>query len=636
MTQPGPLLLNIAKGELVNYNEQEYVVLKVLDLTKVLARNVSTKDTEVVEIRHLLPWVIKSSNENEKKDIDLQDVPEHDWDEARLRLEAVRPMLVRHERGSGLVERVSKETGYSPATLYRWRDIYSCSGLLSSLLPTKRSGGQGKGRISKEVEAIIEHTLENFYLTDQRQSIKETVDKIRGLCDKANLPMPHWNTVKNRIDWKSERERYERRYSKRAARQAFDPNEGSVPNADWPLALVQIDHTPLPVMIVHEVNRRSIGRPYVTFCIDVYSRMITGMCLSLEAPSALTAGLCISHSILPKEKWLSEDIGLPNVEWPCWGVMGILHMDNAREFRGKMMKDACLEYNIDLQFRPAKTPHYGGHIERLMGTASKKLNTLEGATFSGPKERGEYKSEERATMTLHELEQWLVLFVAKYHRSEHSGINNELPVERYRKGLLGGDGKLPRGLPARRLDEEKVRLDFMPLIERTVQSYGVVIDDLHYFADVLRPWVNSRDPDQPKISRLFKFKRDPHDISRLYFFEPNIKRYYVIPYRDVGLRPISLWEYKAAHKAAKDAGVKQINERIIFGFADQQLEIQDQAALKTKVARRGDQRKIEHAKARKKREKDLPLVIKTEAPPAMPPMISGYDPNRTSSFEDEE
>lgn len=270
-----------------------------------------------------------------------------------------------------------------------------------------------------------------------------------------------------------------------------------------------------------------------------------------------------------------------------------------------------------------------------MGTSSEKLKTLEGATFSNPKERGEYDSEERATMTFHDLEQWLVAFIVKYHRTPHQGIDGEAPIDRYRRGLLGGDGKLPRGMPARRLDEEKVRIYLMPFIERTVQSYGVLIDDVHYFADVLRPWVNSMDPETPKLKRLFKFRRDPHDISRLYFFDPISKRYYVIPYRDAGLPPISLWDFQTARKAAKKSVVKDFNERIIFEFANRQQEIQEQAGLKTKAARREDQRKIQHAKARKKREKYLPSVIKTEAA-AMPPVIPGYDPNRTSSYEDDE
>lgn len=635
MAKSSSTLFQIENGEMVNYNGQEYVILRVIDLNKVLAKGIANNNTEVLEIQHLTPWVVKQEGKSDKQDLDLTCIPEEELQFARERLRIIEPLLSRNSRGSAAVGKIAQESGYGVATIYRWIRAYKNSGLLSDLLPDKPGWKSGKWRLNEQVEAIITNTIHAYYLTDQKRSVASTKEEIRRLCVNAGFPQPHWETVKRRIDAISERERFEKRYSKRAARQIFDPNEGTAPNADWPLALVQIDHTPLPVMIVHDVTRRSIGRPYVTLSIDVYSRMVTGMELSLEVPSAMSAGLCVAHSILPKEKWLAEDIGLPDVEWPCWGVMDILHMDNAREFRGLMLKDACLEYNIDPQFRPVKTPHYGGHIERLMGTASEKLKTLEGATFSNPKARGEYDSEDRATMTFHDLEQWLVVTIAKYHRSPHSGINEEAPIDRYRKGLLGGDGKLPRGLPARRLDEEKVRIDFMPFIERTVQSYGVVIDKLHYFADVLRPWVDAPDPERPKSSKLFKFRRDPHDISRLYFFDPTAKRYYVIPYRDSSLPPISLWDFRNASAAAKKAGVKETNERIIFEFANKLREIEDDAGMKTRAARREDQRKIQHAKARKKREKDLPKTMKTEAP-AMPPVIPGYDPTRTSFFEDEE
>lgn len=635
MAKSSTYLFQITKGELVNYNGQEYVLLKVIDLNKVLAQNLISKTTEVLDIKDLTPWVVNQKEETEKSEFDLADIPEVEWQFARERLKIIEPLLSRKVSGAAAAEEIAKQAGYGVATIYRWVRAFKNSGLLSALLSDKPGWTTGKWRSNPEVEAIIKDQINSYYLTDQKRSIASLTKEIQRLCVNAGLSKPHWETVKRRIDAIDERERFEKRYSKRAAKQIFEVNEGTVPNAGWPLALVQIDHTPLPVMIVHDVTRRSIGRPFVTFSIDVYSRMITGMELSLEAPSAMSAGLCLAHSILPKDKWLSEDVGLPNVEWPCWGVMGILHMDNAREFRGEMIKEACMEYDIDPQFRPVKTPHYGGHIERYMGTASEGLKTLEGATFSNPKERGEYDSEEKATMTFHELEQWLVLFIAKYHRTPHRGINNETPIDRYRKGLLGGDGILPRGLPSRRLDEEKVRIDFMPIVERTVQSYGVVIDELYYFADVLRSWVNTTDPQNPRSSRLFKFRRDPHDISRLYFFDPISKRYFVIPYRNTSFPPISIWEFNDAYKAAKKAGVKKVNENIIFDMLNQQREIQDQAGLKTKVARREDQRKIQHDKARKKRERDLPKTMKTEAP-TMPPIIPGYDPSRKSHFDDEE
>lgn len=636
MNKPTAALLQLSKGELVNYNGQECVILKPIDLTKVLVHNSSTKNTEILEIKHLVPWRVNQEDSKEVvKDVELTGVTEEEWQVARDRLKIIKPLLVRRMSGEANAQKIANQSGHGVATIYRWLHRYKSSGLLSDLLPEKPGWKTGKWRLSEEVEAIIKDSVENYHLSDQKHSIADTTEYIQTLCENAGLPKPHWETVNRRINEISIRERMERREGKRVAIQLLDPIEGTVPNADWPLALTQIDHTPLPVMVVHDVTRRSIGRPFVTFNIDVHSRMVQGMHASLDPPSAMSAGLCLAHSILPKEKWLAEDIGMPDAEWPCWGVMGILHMDNAREFRGNLIKDACLEYGIDPQFRPVKTPRYGGHIERLMGTASQKLKKVEGATFSNPKERGDYDSEGRAILTMHELEQWLVTMIVKYHRSPHEGIGGEAPIDRYRRGLLGGGGKLPRGLPARRLDEEKVWIDFMPFIERTVQNYGVVIDDIYYFADVLRPWVNAPDPDQPKLKRLFKFRRDPRDISRLYFFDPNIKRYYVIPYRDVGLPPISIWDYRTAHKSAVDAGVKNLNERIVFEFANKQQAIQDEAALKTKVARRNDQRQREHTKARNKTEKILSKTFKTESP-AIPPTFPGYDSKRQNVFEDDE
>lgn len=632
MPKPPQRMLILQEGEIVKYGGQEYAILKIADLDRVLAKNLDTGKSEMLRVWELSPSTPEDEEARPDPARELADVSDEDWAYAKRCLEIIKPLLSRRQRGTNLVDKIAGETGVSRATLYRWQRYYRNTGLLSSLLPTKRSGGRGKGRLMAEVEAIIDDVVQNYYLTDQQPTIQDVAGEIRRLCDQAGLPMPHEHTVRKRIGWIEERERISRRRGRRAAIMQFEPNEGTVPDADWPLAVVQIDHTKVNVIVVHEVSRQPIGRAWITLVIDVYSRMILGMYLTLDAPSAMSAGMAVSHAILPKERWL-EELGLDNVEWPCWGVMGVIHMDNAKEFRGDMLKVACNEYGIDLLLRPVKTPHYGGHIERLMGTVSKELTKLPGATFSNPKERGEYDSEGRAVMTLKELEQWLVLFVAKYHHRLHGGIGMS-PLQKYREGLLGGNGRPPRGLPARRIDEEKVRLDFMPFVERTVQAYGVVVDDVHYFSDVLRPWVGASDPNNPKASRLFRFKRDPRDISQLYFLDPISERYFAVPYRDASLPPISLEELREARKAAKDAGYKDPDERILFDLVARQRDIVDQAAEKTKSARAQQQKRLNHEKARKQKAKDIPKTTAT-AKPAEPPVIPGYDPAPNEFFDDE-
>lgn len=632
MPKPPQRMLILQEGEIVKYGGQEYAILKIADLDRVLAKNLDTGKSEMLRVWELSPSTPEDEEARPDPARELADVSDEDWAYARRCLEIIKPLLSRRQRGTNFVDKIAAETGVSRATLYRWQRYYRNTGLLSSLLPTKRSGGRGKGRLMAEVEAIIDDVVQNYYLTDQQPTIQDVAGEIRRLCDQAGLPMPHEHTVRKRIGWIEERERISRRRGRRAAIMQFEPNEGTVPDADWPLAVVQIDHTKVNVIVVHEVSRQPIGRAWITLVIDVYSRMILGMYLTLDAPSAMSAGMAVAHAILPKERWL-EELGLHDVEWLCWGVMGAIHMDNAKEFRGDMLKVACNEYGIDLLLRPVKTPHYGGHIERLMGTVSKELTKLPGATFSNPKERGEYDSEGRAVMTLKELEQWLVLFVAKYHHRLHGGIGMS-PLQKYREGLLGGNGRPPRGLPARRIDEEKVRLDFMPFVERTVQAYGVVVDDVHYFSDVLRPWVGASDPNNPKASRLFRFKRDPRDISQLYFLDPISERYFAVPYRDASLPPISLEELREARKAAKDAGHKDPDERILFDLVARQRDIVDQAAEKTKSARAQQQKRLNHEKARKQKAKDIPKTTAT-AKPAEPPVIPGYDPAPNEFFDDE-
>ncbi|MDD5249054.1 MAG: Mu transposase C-terminal domain-containing protein [Rhodocyclaceae bacterium] len=623
--------LELRKGQLVAAGDQEYMVAHITGLDQVVARNLASGQLETVPMSQLRP-VLPKMEKAPPKDRDLADVSHDDLATAKYRYETIKPLLKHRARGAAQAEGIAKKLEVSVTTVYRWRKAYLSTGLLSSLLPYHPDGGHRKSRLKDaNKEEALTKAVHDYYLTDQKPSKKATHEHLKTLFGEGEKP-PSMKTLRRRIAWREPRDVVAAREGERAASLQFDPNEGQITDANWPLAMVQVDHTLLPVMLVHEVTRRPICRPWVTFAIDVFSRVVPGMYLSLDHPSAMAAGMCISHSILPKEKWLA-DRGI-DAQWPCWGVMGSLHMDNAKEFRGNMLRAACDDYRIDLHLRPVKKPHYGAHIERLMGTVSEELKKVPGATFSGPKEKGEYDAEGNAIMTLAELERWLVYMLAKYHHRIHNGIGTS-PLQKYKEGLLGTKGKPGRGLPARRLDDEKVRIDFMPFEERTIQDYGVLWD-VHYFSDVLRPWVNAPDLDNPRTKRQFRFRRDPRDISELYFFEPSVKRYFPIPYRDLSLPPISLWEFREAKRAAKKAGAKDVDERVVFGYVLKMRDEVAQSAEKTKSARRKHQKTLEHAKVRKNKKSELPKVSAMPKPKAPPPAVPGYDPSQVTPYDEED
>lgn len=635
MSKQGSTQLWIKEGASISQNGREYVIVALADINLVLAKDLESGEKVLLKIGDVEPpKTIEHTQPSPKAERDLAVISDEDWLLAEDRRRIIEPLLGNLQNRTNITaDEIGAEAGVARATIYRWVAAFKQTGLLSSLLPNHEAkGGRGHSRLSAEVETIINDCIENFHDADQSNSIASTIVEIRRRCSNANLRIPAGNTIRARIERTEGRERILRRKGEAVAHDQFDPIKSSIPDADWPLAMVQIDHTLLPVIIVDDVHRKSIRRAWITLAIDVYSRVCLGMHLSLDPPSAMSAGMCISHAILPKERWLTR-FNITTTDWPCWGTMGVLHMDNAREFRGDMLKVACKQYDIDLHLRPVKKPRYGAHIERLMGTVSEGLKTVKGATFSGPDEKGQYDAEGNACMTFDEIEKWFILFFAAYHRKKHTGIGT-LPLTKWREGLLGTKSKPGRGLPARRLDDERLRINFMPFIERTVQNYGVLIDDVHYYHDVLRPWINAPHPEFKKHRRKFRFHRDPRDISVLYFYDEIAQRYFPIPYRDTSLPPVSIWELRDAHRQADEKGIPHENEKAVFALINEQRVIEAEAAEKTKSARRAQQRRKQHAVASKQTKVDLPTASNI-APTALPPGVRGYDPDAVQPLEDD-
>lgn len=285
-----------------------------------------------------------------------------------------------------------------------------------------------------------------------------------------------------------------RRRGAKAADENFEPIRGAFPGADFPLAVVQVDHTPVDVIIVDDEYRKAIKRPYLTIATDINSKMCVGFYLSLDPPGGLATGMCMSSAILTKEAYLAK-LGLDHLYWPCWGVMSRVHTDNAMEFRGTLLGKAAEQYGIIAERRPKGRPKYGGGVERAFRTYMHEIhNELPGTTFSNVKEKLDYDSEGRAVMTFKALEKWFTLFIlGVYHQKPHAGNKGLPPIVKWERGIYGTDRIRGTGIPMRVPDEERLKLDFLPFIMRTVQEYGIRNWGIGYWSDALRRFIHAKD-----------------------------------------------------------------------------------------------------------------------------------------------
>ena len=502
------------------------------------------------------------------------------WEEARRYLPVIRGLAENPARTRRDVTAAAAELGCGVTHAYALLRRYLADARLTSLLPRRRGPKRGTSLLDEPVDALIREVIDGVYLTRQRPPIVYLVDEVRRRCVAAGLPAPSRKAVTVRLRARPAREIVAKRQGRKAARDRYLPALGSL-EAFWPLSLIQIDHTLVDVIVVDSETRAPIQRPWLTLAIDVCTRCVAGFHLSLEPPSATSVALCLSHAALSKESWLAER-GIDAI-WPLHGIPERLHLDNAKEFRSEALKRGCEQYGIAVDYRPVRTPHYGGHIERLIGTVMGRVHLLPGTTFSDVRAKGDLNPDKAAAMTLSDVERWLGHAIAGvYHRDLHRGIGTT-PLAAWERGIVGDGTTLGRGEPTEVVDPRRFLIDFLPIARRMIRRDGVALHSIGYWADVLTTWIGHP---EPMIVRY-----DPRDLSRIYLLGPD-GTYYDLSYRDLRRPPISLWEHRLALKRLHEQGRAVVDEAAIFRTIETMRAIADDAVLTRKLARRQRERRL--------------------------------------------
>jgi putative transposase len=511
---------------------------------------------------------------------ELSLVPDAQWEEARRCMSVIQRLANNPARGQEEIDCAVRELGYSRAQVYILLRRYLADPRLTSLLPRRRGPDRGFSKLSVEVEQLVDEAIESVYLALQRPKISDLVMEIRRRCRAVGLTAPGRKAIATRLHKRPRREIVSRREGRKAARDRFAPVVGSL-EAAWPLALIQIDHTLVDVIVVDSVTRAPIQRPWLTLAIDVYSRCVAGFHLSLEPPSATSVALCIAHAALPKQQWLADR--KIDSAWPVQGLMARLHLDNAKEFHSEALRRGCEQYGIAIDHRPVRTPHYGGHIERLIGTMMGKVHLLPGTTFSNVHVKGDLDPAKTAAMTVDELERWLGNAIAGvYHRTVHRSLSTT-PIAAWERGIVGDETTPGSGEPSAVDDPRRFLIDFLPIERRLVRREGLQLHSIHYWSDLLSVWIG--EPEKMII------RYDPRDLSRIYLLGPD-GQYYDIAYRDLRRPPISLWEQRLALKRLREERHPHVDEAAIFRTIDAMREIVDQAKTTSKTARRQRERRF--------------------------------------------
>lgn len=445
-------------------------------LTHIRAREIATGNMVTVAISQIeaLP---KTANT-----LTTSCIPEKEWKRCVALVKDLSPLIESAFVSRQEWENLSKRHSLSVRQLQRNLADFRKDPRTSTLARQKGGRPIGLSLLNPKVDKLIRYCITKYYMRREKPPKEYVVVRSISLARRMSLPSPSRKAILLRLNqeigWLSDLNRQGRRASK----QKWDVRTGHL-HVTQPLELVQIDHTPADVMILSDDRLTVLGRPWVTVAIDVATRCVLGLYSSMDPPSAVSVSLCIEHAVLPKRE-NENDPGL----WPMYGKPWKILVDNGKDFRSMALQRGCDEHGITLSWRPVKTPHYGAHIERLIGTLMGIAHLLPGTTFSNIQQRGDYDSAGKARLTMDEFREWMTQKVCRfYHQRPHRSLGNA-PVLAWERGLCDESGRLiSPPLIARPLD---FRMDFLPYVTRIIRRTGIEFNRSFYWHEDLAPMLN--------------------------------------------------------------------------------------------------------------------------------------------------
>ncbi|MCY3410935.1 MAG: DDE-type integrase/transposase/recombinase [Candidatus Heimdallarchaeota archaeon] len=334
----------------------------------------------------------------------------------------------------------------------------------------KQKSKHSKSYFGEKIEFLLNKAIIDWNnLSTKKGDVRKTQKQVTGsyddfieLCENNGISyedIPSLTTFWRRINELPAIESHGK-FSTNKSRSIKRGLKGVYKEGKHPGSIIQIDHTLADIWLVDEFTREAYSRPWITIGVDVKTRSIWGIFLSPNPPSQESVAQCILSGLINKNKlkaWnlfegflIKKGKNPDNFKWNASGFPGKIQVDNSLDFRARSIKKMCMDQNITLEFRPIKTPEYGGFIESIWDTINDAIRNenLPGKVFSLPKMRKaskkpkftapkNYNPKKEAQLTFYEFSQWIYAFIIlKFNSGKRSRQKNS-PNQIWKDGKEG-------------------------------------------------------------------------------------------------------------------------------------------------------------------------------------------------------
>ncbi len=376
---------------------------------------------------------------------------------------------------------------------------YGCGYI--GLLSHRSAKGNRNRKLPEDTLTLIEKFILEDYETLKQKKMWEVYSALLRVCEQQGAIAPSYKAFTKEVKKRSSYEQIQKRQGRRAAYKQetfyWELNRTTPRHGDRPFEIAHIDHTELDVELVCSRTGRSLGRPWVTFLIDAYSRRFLAVYLTFDSPSyrscLMVLRLCVQrHNRLPQ----------------------IIVVDNGAEFHSVYFETLLATFECTKKNRPPAKGRFGSVCERLFGTSNTQfVHNLQGNTQIMRQVRQVTKSvnpKKQAIWTLGLVYEYLCIWAYDiYDTSEHPALSQS-PRDAFASGFLQSGNRSHRLIAY----DENFYILTLPTTstgKAKVQSgSGVKINYIYYWSNMFR------DPQVENTSVPVRY--DPFDAGIAYAF----------------------------------------------------------------------------------------------------------------------
>jgi transposase InsO family protein len=298
---------------------------------------------------------------------------------------------------------------------------------------------------------------------------------------------------------KDEQARKRRGYKAAAQHEAFywELTYTTPRHGERPYEMAHIDHTQLNLELLHSTTLKNLGRPWITFLIDAFTRSLLALYLSYDPPSYRSCMMVLRDCVRRQGR-------LPQT----------IVNDGGSEFHSLYYETLLARYECSKKERPGGKPRYGNVVERLFDTSQTQfIYNLTGNTqlmLGDLRQVGrDVNPRNLANWTLPRLYPRFCQWAELYNQAEH-GTLGQSPHEALAAGLAVAGERQHRMIPYNR----DFIVDTMPTTKKGTAKVdpnrGIRLNYIYYWHDTFR---------QPAaVQQQVPVRYDPLNIGLAYAY----------------------------------------------------------------------------------------------------------------------